>query len=156
MSLPVVLDTFNLYYAVKTKYQKTIDYSKLIDCIKQEHGDDLSLNAYVLRNKSSGKFAQLLSSLGCFITQKEMPKFGNFDVEVTIHMLTEGCPKMILASNSCNLVPTLRRLHEARMQTFVYGVNFPHEYGNYATLRYITPDHLMVREKDDAASVPAE
>ena len=141
---PVVIDTYNLYHCAKSRFNKVVDYDKLFEYIKEQHGE-INSNAYVARVHKSEHFIQLLrSKYGCFVSTKEIRnrKSDSFDVEITLDMLTNTTETMILCSSSLNLVPLLKRLHDLRINVHVYASGIPREFQNYCMAREI-PARMM-------------
>lgn len=138
--MAILIDTCNLYNATRRVHNKHVDYIRFCGFLRSLYGDDEKITAYVARTQKVNSFIVFLQhELGIYVKMKELrTKTDNFDVELALDALDTSDKKIIICSNSYNLLPLVNRLHNDRLFVYMHACGIPREFHTCAVTKEIT------------------
>lgn len=150
MSVPVFIDTFNLYHCTHLRYDgRLVDYVKMLDFLRETY-DVKNITMYVQRTTRADSFIRMLNEQpNVFVKTRILrnKKSDNFDVDLTLDVLQNLDEKIVICSSSANLIPLLQNLTHHRVTTYVHSSGIPKEFTNYSVAKEL--GHGLLKAKTE-------
>jgi len=148
LRIGVFADVSNLYFCCKEKFQKKINYLKLLQFATGENSC-IAAVTYGIRSTDSGNFIKALENIGWKVNFRVPKGFldGSKKADCDTHMIldvvryTELLDSVVLCTADGDFAPLIEWLHEKRRKVIVIGCNISHE------LTEIADTSLEITEK---------
>lgn len=134
----VFADVSNLYYTIKGKYKRKLDYGKFMEFIADLGDVAVSLAYGAQREDQAQKFIKCLREAGFTPKYKEPRTFNNksqithkadWDVGIAVDMIRymDDVDMYILASADSDMIPVIEYLNERGKEVVVIGCGISHQ-----------------------------
>jgi uncharacterized LabA/DUF88 family protein len=132
--LGIYVDVSNLYYCIRKIYGGKLDYSLLLDFIR-DLGEIVLVKAYGAQIKRGAyNFIKKLEALGIKVNYKQPKQYANvrkadWDVGIAVDMIKDykNLDLIVLCSADGDMVPVIEYLQSLGVKVIIVAVNISHD-----------------------------
>ena len=144
------VDVSNLYYCVSSKYNKKLDYSKLLNYIKDLGKIEAAVAYGAQMNNEANNFIKCIKEYGYDIRYKEPKSYekkrkADWDVGITVEVMTRSdeFDMVVLGTADGDFIPLVEHLLRQNKNVVVLASGISRELAEIATKAIEIPESLL-------------